>query len=98
MQREKIRNIDFLKIDVEGDELNVLYGASNMLEMRGIKAIQFEFGGTHIDSRTYFRDFWNLLSPQYDIYRVIQNGLHRICKYTELLEIFACQNFLAILK
>ncbi|QHV98613.1 FkbM family methyltransferase [Spirosoma endbachense] len=92
---QKIDHIDLLKIDVEGHELAVLKGAAKMIQQGRIRFIQFEFGGTSIDSRTYFRDFWNLLSPTYNLYRIVGNGLRRIDSYTEYLEIFVTVNFLA---
>ena len=90
-----IGQIDLLKIDVEGHELAVLKGAARMIDEGHVRFIQFEFGGTSIDSRTYFRDFWQLLSPRYTIYRIVGNGLRRIDAYTEFLEIFVTVNFLA---
>lgn len=47
--QNQIKQIDFLKIDVEGGELNVLKGASEMLNKKAIKSIVFEFGQTSID-------------------------------------------------
>ena len=73
-----INNIDLLKMDVEGHELEVLKGAEKMLSNNSISAIQFEFGGANIDSRTYFQDFYNLLKDKYTIYRILQNGLYEI--------------------
>ena len=92
---QTIGQIDLLKIDVEGHELAVLKGAHKLIDEQRIRFIQFEFGGTSIDSRTYFRDFWRLLSPNYTLYRIVGNGLRRIDEYSEFLEIFVTVNFLA---
>lgn len=43
-----IKQIDFLKIDTEGYELNVLQGFEDFLE--NVKIIQFEYGGTFLDN------------------------------------------------
>jgi FkbM family methyltransferase len=93
-----IEKIDFLKIDVEGHELFVLQGGLNMLGSKKIRFIQFEFGPFHVYSKTFFKDFWDLLSPDYTIYRIVSNGLYEIKVYTENLEIFRTANFLAELK
>lgn len=96
--RNRIGHIDLLKLDVEGHELPVLAGATKMLRSKKIKMIQFEFGGCDLDSRTFFRDFYNLLSPNYDLFRIVQDGLVSIKQYRELDEIFVTTNYLAILR
>ena len=93
-----INHIHYLKLDVEGHELSVFRGATEMLAKGAIDWIQFEFGGCNIDARTYFRDFFALLSSQYYLYRLLRNGLAPIQQYHELLEVFTTTNFIAILK
>ncbi len=95
---EKIEKIDLLKLDIEGHELKALHGASNMIAKGKINIIQFEFGGCNIDSRTFFQDFYYLLQPQYNIYRILKNNLLLIENYNESLEIFLTTNYLAIKK
>ena len=90
--------IDFMKLDIEGNELNALSGASETISLGKVKAIQFEFGTCNIDSRTFFRDFWNLLSKRYYIYRIIKNGLQPIILYSEFEEVFQTINYYAELK
>jgi len=51
---ENIKYIDFLKIDTEGYELNVLQGFEDFL--KNIKIIQFEYGGTFLDNNTKLMD------------------------------------------
>lgn len=97
-KENSIQHLHFLKIDVEGHELSVLQGAKEMLGNKHIDYIQFEFGGCNIDSRVFFQDFWYLLNESYNIYKITPNGLYLIRKYSEDLEIFICQNFLAELK
>jgi FkbM family methyltransferase len=94
----KIKEIDFLKIDVEGHELDVLKGAEKLLSNGSIKCIQFEFGGCNIDTRTYFQDFWYLLAElfNYTIYRITPLGLIKVDRYRELDEIFLTTNYLAV--
>jgi len=76
-----------IKMDIEGHELFALKGASEALRTK-IHLIQFEFGGANIDSRTYFIDFWRLLSPNFEIFRLTANGLISIKSYSEIYEIF----------
>lgn len=94
--RKNVSHIDLLKIDTEGHELKVLQGAKKLLQGNKISYIQFEFGGTMIDSGTFFRDIYLLLNPNYAIYRILQDGLIEIEKYSEKQEIFIMANFLAI--
>jgi FkbM family methyltransferase len=94
---QKIERIHFLKMDVEGHEYKCLQGAKRLLENKLINIIQFEIGGTNIDSRTFFQDFWYALG-NYRIFRIIRDGLHPVERYSESDECFITQNFLAILK
>lgn len=96
MAAKNISTVDLLKIDVEGNELNVLHGAEHSLSEGKIKAVQIEFGGCNIDSRTFVRDFWNLLSGDYRMFRIMRDGLAEIGKYDERMEIFTCTNFLFV--
>lgn len=93
VEENDVERIDFLKIDVEGNEFNVLTGALATIERGIIKNIQIEFGGTCIDSRIFLRDIWRLLYPKYRIFRILKNGLHEIKKYDERFEIFGYQNY-----
>ena len=97
-KQNKICEIDLLKIDVEGYEYSVLMGAETMINSLSIKFIQFEFGKCHIDAKVFFRDFYELLSPKFNLYRILPDGLYPIKSYTSSLEIFHTSNFLAKLK
>lgn len=91
-----ITSIDILKIDIEGHELAALYGAREMISSNAIQFIQFEFGKCHIDAKVFFRDFFEFLSPNYKVYRVVSNGIMEIEKYESSLEVFQTANFLAV--
>jgi hypothetical protein len=93
-----INRIDFLKLDVEGHEVAILRGAKDLLELGAISMIQFEFGPANIYSRTYFYDFWSMLSDKYYLFRIIPGGLAPITYYGEHLEIFLTTNYFAKLK
>lgn len=86
---------DFLKIDVEGAELLVLKGSIKTLQK--IRAVQFEFGGTAVDARTYFKDYWNFFSElNFKIFRYAPRGLLEIKIYSEAEEVFEYMNYVAI--
>lgn len=91
--------VDLLKIDTEGNELNVLYGVEEYIRSRKIKAIQFEFNSMNIISKSSFKEFWDFLS-NYKMYRILAGGrLLEIKNYDPVwCEIYAYQNIVAILK
>ena len=94
-----INNIHFLKIDVEGYEMQVLQGAKRMIDSNSIYSIQFEFGGiANLNKCIFLKYFYDLLSDQYNLFRVVRNGLYPIRKYDLKLEQFDCTNFFAELK
>lgn len=95
-----LRTVDFMKVDVEGHELSVLEGAKRSLEEHRIKALSFEFGSGNINSRTFFHDFWDFLTPLgYRIYRILPSSrLMPIREYYEDCEYFrGVTNYVAAL-
>ena len=68
---QNINSIDFLKIDTEGYELNVLQGFETFLE--NVKIVQFEYGGTFLDNNTKLIDVINFLK---------QKGFHKFSYLT----------------
>ena len=99
MEEFKVDTVDFIKLDIEGNELAALRGARNSLKAKRIKALAFEFGSGHINSRCYFRDFWDLLQPHgYVINRICPGGiLLPIEEYYEDLEYFrGVTNYLVV--
>lgn len=59
---KNIDNIDFLKIDTEGYELNVLEGFEDKLNI--VKIIQFEYGGTFLDNNVKLIDVIKFLEQK----------------------------------
>jgi FkbM family methyltransferase len=93
--------IDFIKMDIEGHELDALRGATKSLSQRKIGALSFEFGLKNLDSRTFFSDFWDLLTSNgFQLYCILAGGkLLQISNYSEELEYFrGCSNYIAQLK
>lgn len=97
-QEQGIQQIDFLKIDVEGHEYKVLQGAKKMIQNKGIRFIQFEFGGCNIESGVFLKNFWDLLKNDFNLYRIVADGVYPISEYNETFEIFTYTNFFAELK
>ena len=89
------KTIDFVKIDIEGHELNALEGFGDAIKF--IKVLQFEFGGCNIDTRTYFQDFWYFFKKNnFSIYRITPIGAEYIEKYRESDEVFLTTNYIAV--
>ena len=91
----KKQSIDIVKLDIEGHELVALESFGESLSH--IKVIQFEFGGCNIDTRTYFKDFWNFFNRnKFSIYRISPLGAIKILKYKENHECFRTSNYLCL--
>jgi FkbM family methyltransferase len=91
-----ISTIDLLKIDVEGHELEVLKGATNLLAQARIKAIHFEFNEMNIVSHVFLKDFMDML-PGYRFNRMLRDGLVELTPYWPIFcELFAFQNIVAL--
>jgi FkbM family methyltransferase len=89
-----VSNIDLLKVDVEGHELEVFRGAGQMLVERRIKIIQFEYGGCNIDARVFLKDFFDFFQPYgYVFYKIYPKELRRVERYDQRLEDFQYQNW-----
>jgi FkbM family methyltransferase len=96
-ERKGIAEIDFMKVDTEGNELAVLHGAKRLLENNKIKCIHFEFNEMNIVSRAFFRDFRKILQ-EYNLYRLLPQGLILLNDSPIATELFAYQNIIAISK
>lgn len=83
-----------IKIDVEGYEYKVLLGGTELL--RNVDLLQFEFGGTALDTRIFFKDFWRFLHDEFIIYRQTPRGLIEISQYSEQDEVFRYSNYFAL--
>ena len=93
-QRANVQSIDFLKVDVEGHELEVFKGAADMLAHGSIKRIQFEYGGCNIDSRVLLKDLFDFFAPYgYLFYKIYPDKLQHVPRYDQRLENFQYQNW-----
>lgn len=94
-----IAKIDYLKLDVEGHELEVLKGAENGLRAGRIGIIQFEYGGCNIDSRVLLKDIFDFVqSLPYVVHKILPERIQQISGYSQALETFQYSNWLLIHK
>ena len=94
-----IELVDFAKMDLEGHELFALRGAAESLKHHRLRALSFEFGVGNVNSRTFFRDFWDLLTGYgYRIERIYPGGKTApVTEYYEDLEFFrGVTNYVAL--
>jgi FkbM family methyltransferase len=69
-EANQIRQVDFLKIDVEGAEYKVLRGFRERLEAQGVHCIQFEYGAFSTQTRVLLQDYYDLLAKTYWIGKI----------------------------
>lgn len=98
VKANNIKDIDFLKVDVEGHEVSVLYGASELIECRKIKRIQFEYNSNWTVSGSKLEDLYSYLSNfGYKFFRLTIWGKIPIRKFRKKLENFRHSNYLAVI-
>ena len=86
------RNLDIVKIDIEGHELSALNGFGKAIFSTSV--IQFEFGGCNIDTKTYFQNFWYFFKEHnFDLFRITPLGIEAIKTYKESDEYFSTTNY-----
>jgi len=96
-QRHGIKRINFLKIDVEGGELDVIYGAKYFLETGRVDYVQFEYGGTYLDSKTTLKEAFEYLQKfRYSIFKILPDRLEYKPTFLPEDENFEFSNFLAV--
>lgn len=91
------RNLDIVKIDIEGHELSALNGFGKAIFSTNV--IQFEFGGCNIDTKNYFQNFWYFFKENnFNIFRITPFGVENINSYRESDEYFSTTNYIAVNK
>ncbi len=84
-----------LKLDIEGFEMPVI--ADALENLPSLRVIAFEFGGANLDSRSTFRDFFNLFDlHRWKVLRLTAGGLVWVQSYSEFDEIYVKCDFVAI--
>jgi FkbM family methyltransferase len=96
-KKNQISHIDYLKMDIEGHELEALKGGISLFEENKVNIVQFEYGGCNIDSKTFLKDFFELFEKlNYSFYKIYPNHIERIKEYDQRLDNFQYQNWLII--
>lgn len=96
--KNSISRIDLMKIDVEGYEPNVLFGAISSFNKSIIKAVQFEFGGFWKNSDYSLYDVIKFLTElSFKIYRLTPWGKILIPHYDKYMNNFKHSNYVALL-
>ena len=97
LSRENLSFVDYLKIDVEGHEFEVLKGARKALSHGRIKRIQFEYGPEWIFARVQLRDVFRFLEKhRFVMHHIRPSSTTRVDQYSSWLENYRYKNFLAI--
>jgi FkbM family methyltransferase len=96
IEEKKISHIDFIKMDIEGNELKALAGLGRYLNTDFVDFIQFEYGGTNLDSHTSLMELYQLLTDRgFLVAKVMPGGLE-IRSYSPFMENFQNANYMAV--
>jgi FkbM family methyltransferase len=90
-----IDHIRFLKVDTEGHDLKVLQGFARMIAEGRIDVIQFEYNYMSIYSRTFLKDFYDMLAPTMVIGRLLPERVE-FADYDFSAENFIQSNWIAV--
>ncbi|GDZ95224.1 methyltransferase FkbM family protein [Planktothrix agardhii CCAP 1459/11A] len=95
--QQRIERINFLKIDVEGGELDVLTGAETYLKKGKIDYIQFKYGGTYLDAKITLKEVFHYLHKfRYVLFKIEGNSLQYKPDFDESDENYEYSNYLAV--
>lgn len=96
VEKNNISKVNLLKIDVEGNELDVLRGFDSFISPDKVDFIQFEYGGANLDSHTTLLELHEYLTAKgFILCKMLKNSL-QIRSYHPRLENFMYQNWVAV--
>jgi len=90
-----IESVDFIKIDVEGAEWDVLQGLSSAFVRNQVQLVQFEYGPLNLQTRKFLADFYEFFERHgFVIGKLYPEGV-AFKKYELFDEDFVGPNFIA---
>lgn len=93
-----IDHVSLIKIDTEGHDLEVIKGATQMLQRKQVEILQFEYNQRWIFNGAFLRDAFSILNPLgYSVGKVTSNGIEFYDAWDWELETFREGNYLACL-
>lgn len=98
LKNNKIKEVDFIKIDVEGAEYETILGFEEHIEKGKIKMIQFEYGFINITTKKLLIDFYNYFESKGYMVGNIFPKYVEFRKYEFKHEDFLLPNFIAVKK
>jgi FkbM family methyltransferase len=99
IHQNNINHINFMKIDTEGHEIQVLEGASESINAGLIDVIQFEYNYLWLNTENRLQQAFSLLEKKYEIFRLTPWGMIYVQKFQTKLENFpSASNYVAIRK
>ncbi|MFW6042890.1 MAG: FkbM family methyltransferase [Marinilabiliaceae bacterium] len=96
LQENRIKSIDFLKLDLEGAEYDAIKGFENSFREKIIKMVQFEYGYINISTKKLLIDFYNFFEDHGYLLGKVFPKIVEFREYKAKYEDFLGPNFIAI--
>ncbi|MCS4058419.1 FkbM family methyltransferase [Salinibacter ruber] len=92
---KEIGSIDFIKVDTEGNDFNVLLGAEQLLSEGKVTYVQFEYNWRWVNFRCFLKDVFDLLDDNvYSLGKITPYGIEVYNRWDYELENFIESNYL----